>query len=71
MSFLKELKRRHVFQVSIAYALVAWVVLQVADVLLNNLGAPGWLFKAILAVLVVGLPVTVAVSYTHLRAHET
>ena len=63
MSFFNELKRRHVFQVTIAYVLVAWVVLQVADVLLNNLAAPDWLFKAILAVLIAGLPVTVVVSW--------
>jgi serine/threonine-protein kinase len=63
LSFFNELKRRHVFQVTIAYVLVAWVVLQVADVLLNNLAAPDWLFKAILAVLIAGLPVTVVVSW--------
>jgi len=63
LSFFNELKRRHVFQVTIAYVFVAWVVLQVADVLLNNLDAPGWLFKAILAVLIIGLPVTVVLSW--------
>jgi serine/threonine-protein kinase len=63
LSFFSELKRRHVFQVTLAYVLVAWVVLQVADVLLNNLGAPGWLFKVILAALVIGLPVTVVLAW--------
>jgi serine/threonine-protein kinase len=63
LSFFNELKRRHVFQVTIAYALVAWVILQIADVLLNNLEAPGWVFKAILAVLIIGLPVTVVLSW--------
>ena len=36
---------------------------QVADVLLNNLDAPGWVFKVILAVLVAGLPITVILSW--------
>jgi adenylate cyclase len=63
LSFFNELKRRHVFQVTIAYVLVAWVILQVADVLLNNLDAPGWVFKAILAVLVAGLPIAVILSW--------
>ena len=63
MAFFNELKRRRVIQVTIAYVLVAWVVLQVADVLLNNLGAPGWLFKAILIVLAIGLPFAVVVAW--------
>ena len=63
LSFFDELKRRHVLKVSIAYVLVAWVVLQVADVLLNNLEAPGWVFKAILSALSLGLPVTVLLSW--------
>lgn len=63
MSLFNELKRRHVLQVSIAYIIVAWVVLQVADVLLNNLDAPDWAFKGILAVLIVGLPITVVLAW--------
>lgn len=63
MSLFSELKRRNVIKVSLAYIVVAWLILQVADVLLNNLGAPGWVFKAILFLLVLGLPVTVLFSW--------
>jgi serine/threonine-protein kinase len=63
LSFFDELKRRNVIKVSVAYVLVAWVVLQVADVLLNNLEAPGWVFKAILTVLIIGLPTTIILSW--------
>jgi len=63
LTLFTELKRRSVIKVSIAYVIVAWVVLQVADVLLNNLEAPGWIFKVILLVLSIGFPVTVVLSW--------
>ena len=40
-----ELKRRNVFRVGIAYVVSAWLVLQVADVVINNIGAPDWVFS--------------------------
>ena len=55
MSFLKELKRRNVFKVAIAYIVMAWLVLQVADVILNNISAPKWLFLFVLLLLGIGL----------------
>ena len=63
MSFFHELKRRNVIKVSIAYVFLAWVILQVADVLINNLEAPGWVFKLLLAVLSIGLPAAVLLSW--------
>jgi len=57
MSFFDELKRRNVFRVGIAYLVVAWLVLQVADVVINNVGAPGWVFQIIMLVLGIGFPV--------------
>lgn len=40
-----ELKRRNVFRVGVAYVVSAWLVLQVADVVINNIGAPDWVFS--------------------------
>jgi len=57
MSLFNELKRRNVFRVGIAYLVVAWLVMQVADVVINNIGAPDWLFQAILLVLGIGFPI--------------
>ncbi len=56
MSLFDELKRRNVFKVGIAYIVVAWLLLQVADVILNNIEAPGWVFHTILLVLALGFP---------------
>ena len=56
MSFFNELKRRNVFKVGLAYIIMAWLVMQVADVILNNIVAPGWVFHVLLLFLAVGFP---------------
>ncbi len=54
MSFFAELKRRNVIKVAIAYVVVAWLVMQFSDVIINNIEAPGWVFQAIMLVLGIG-----------------
>ncbi|NIM69684.1 MAG: tetratricopeptide repeat protein [Xanthomonadales bacterium] len=54
MSLFAELKRRNVFKVGAAYLVMAWLVMQVADVVLNNIAAPDWVFRVILLLLGVG-----------------
>ena len=56
MSFFQELKRRNVFRVGFAYVVLAWLVLQVADVILNNITAPDWVFHVLLLFIAVGFP---------------
>jgi TolB-like protein len=63
MSFFEELKRRNVIRVGIAYVVVAWLTLQFADVVLNNIDAPGWVFQSIMLVLAIGLPLTLIFAW--------
>jgi TolB-like protein/Flp pilus assembly protein TadD len=56
LSLFNELKRRNVFKVALAYIVVAWFVLQVADVVLNNITAPGWVFKVLMLFVAIGFP---------------
>jgi len=63
MSFFAELKRRNVFRVGIAYLVVAWLIMQVADVVINNIGAPGWVFQVILLILGIGFPVALIFAW--------
>jgi TolB-like protein len=56
LSFFNELKRRNVFKVGISYIVMAWLVMQVADIILNNVVAPGWVFHVLLLFLAVGFP---------------
>ena len=63
MSFFEELKRRKVIRVAIGYAAAAWLVLQIADVILGNLSAPGWAFEAVLLLVILGFPVALALAW--------
>ena len=62
-SFWGELKRRNVVRVAIAYAIVSWLLIQVADVVLDNIEAPTWVFQAILLLLVIGFPVAIIFAW--------
>ncbi len=63
MRLITELRRRNVFRVAIGYVVVAWLVLQVADVMIDNIGAPDWLFGAILLMLALGLPLALVFAW--------
>lgn len=63
LTFFQELKRRNVFRVAIAYLVVTWLVVQVADVMIDNIGAPDWLFSSILLLLGIGFPVVLVIAW--------
>jgi len=58
VKFLNELKRRSVFQVGVAYTVVAWLLIQVSDIILPTFSAPDWSLKAIILLALVGFPIT-------------
>ena len=58
-SYFKELNRRNVFRVAFAYVVLAWLMAQVAELLLDAFGAPAWALKTLLALLLVGFPIAV------------
>ena len=62
-SFLDELKRRKVVRVGIVYAAVAWVTVQIADVGLPAFEAPDWVLRVLIALLVLGLPIALALAW--------
>ena len=63
MALFEELKRRNVFRVAIAYVIVAWLALQVADVVLNNVEAPAWVFTVIVLVLGIVFPLVLVFAW--------
>ena len=54
MSLFNELKRRNVFRVGVAYLIGAWLLAQIADLLIDNIGAPDWVMKTLFVVLALG-----------------
>jgi len=65
MSFFNELKRRNVFRVGFAYAVVGWLVAQVADLALENFGAPGWVMKTVLFFLLLGFVLSLFIAWAY------
>jgi TolB-like protein/tetratricopeptide (TPR) repeat protein len=63
MSFFKELKRRNVFRVGVAYALGAWVLLQIVDFVLEVIQAPEWILQVFFLAAAVGLPIVLIFSW--------
>jgi TolB-like protein len=63
MSFFVELKRRNVIRVGIAYAIAAWFILQLSDLVLENIAAPDWVMQVIMLLLGIGLPIVVIFAW--------
>jgi Tol biopolymer transport system component len=59
----RELRRRRVFHVAGVYAVVAWVVVQVAVVTFPHLGLPGWLITAVIVLAVLGFPLALVLAW--------
>jgi len=62
-NFFSELKRRNVYKVAIAYAVVAWLVIQAASIFLPAFNAPQWAMQIVILILVVGFPIALAFSW--------
>src|SRR5438552_18516360 len=62
-NFFAELKRRNVYKVAVAYAVVGWLLLQGASIVLPSFEAPTWTMKVLILVLAVGLPVAVVLAW--------
>ena len=58
-----EMRRRKVVRVGIAYVVVAWVVLQVGEVMLPPLGAPAWVMTWSVLAAILGLPVALVLAW--------
>ncbi len=64
-NFFEELKRRNVIKSAIAYLVVAWIVIQVAQAVLPTFGAPAWAIQLIIIILAIGLPIWLIISWIY------
>jgi len=62
-TYLAELKRRHVFRVAAVYGAVAFVVLQVADILVPALHLPGAVTTGVALIAIVGFPIALVLAW--------
>jgi TolB-like protein len=65
VSLFEELKRRNVFRVSVAYIVASWVLLQVADLVLEAIKAPDWVIQAMLMFVVLGFIAAVIIAWAY------
>jgi TolB-like protein len=63
MNFFAELKRRNVYKVAVAYAVVAWLLIQAASILLPTFEAPAWVMKVVVLAVVLGFPIALILAW--------
>jgi TolB-like protein len=63
MALIAELKRRNVFRVGVAYAIVSWLLIEVASVLLPTFDAPDWVMKAFSSLVILGFPLALIFAW--------
>ena len=63
MNFFAELKRRNVYKVAVAYAVVAWLLIQAASIFLPAFDVPPWVMKIFIIVIIFGFPVALIFSW--------
>ena len=62
-SFFSELKRRNVYKVAVAYAVVAWLLIQLASILFPTFEAPPWVMKVFIAAVALGFPLALVFAW--------
>src|SRR6266480_723148 len=62
-TFLTELKRRKVYRVAVAYAIVAWLLIQAASILFPTFEAPPWVMKVFVTAVILGFPVALILAW--------
>ena len=62
-SFWDELKRRKVFQVAVVYAIVGWVLAQIAATTFPVLLLPDWILRAFIIIVLLGFPLAIVLAW--------
>src|SRR3982075_1553304 len=62
-SFFAELKRRNVYKVAVAYAIVGWLLVQVATQVFPFLEIPNWVVRLVIAIVVIGFPIALVIAW--------
>jgi TolB-like protein/Tfp pilus assembly protein PilF len=62
-NFFAELKRRNVYKVAVAYAIVGWLLVQVATQVFPFLEIPNWVVRLVIAVVVIGFPIALVIAW--------
>src|SRR5258708_4678708 len=62
-SFFSELKRRNVYKVAVAYAIVGWLLVQVATQVFPFLEIPTWVVRLVIVLIAAGFPIALVIAW--------
>ena len=65
LNFFSELKRRNVYKVAIAYAVVAWLLMQIATQVFPFLEIPNWAIRLVIMLLALGFPIALMLAWAY------
>src|SRR5947207_3942844 len=63
MRLLSELKRRNVYKIAVAYAVVGWLVIQVSSTVLPTFHAPEWVVQTLVMLVALGFPIALLIAW--------
>ena len=69
-NFFAELKRRNVYKVAVAYAVVSWLLVQVATQVFPFLEIPNWVVRLVIALVVIGFPIALVIAWAFETTHQ-
>src|SRR6266700_19469 len=62
-SFFSELKRRNVYKVAVAYAVIGWVIAQIATQIFPFLEIPNWVVRLVIVLIAIGFPIALVIAW--------
>src|SRR5881409_2250027 len=63
INFFTELKRRNVYKVAVAYAVVAWLLMQIASQIFPFFEIPNWAVRLVVLLLIIGFPIALIIAW--------
>jgi TolB-like protein/Tfp pilus assembly protein PilF len=62
-NFFAELKRRNVYKVAVAYAVVGWLIAQIATQIFPFLEIPNWVIRLVIVLIAIGFPIALVIAW--------
>ena len=63
LSFFAELKRRNVYKVAVAYAVIGWLIAQIATQIFPFLEIPNWIVRLVIVLIAIGFPIALVIAW--------
>src|SRR3954470_13672324 len=63
MNLFTELKRRNVYKVAVAYAVVGWLIAQIATQIFPFLEIPNWIVRLVIVLIAIGFPIALVIAW--------